>query len=155
MGNAIFTMLSNPSECKHYDRESTTRQRLVRCNCNTGLPQLLFSEATIGLCVSSHEGIQNVAEADLLEDGFSMEMESGRWSLEASGFRLSTRHVGADYANGMSLVQASDIFPDAFDVDGARGLASLLPRLRRARRPAVVRVEPAQPAAATKGGNTP
>lgn len=36
-----------------------------------------------------------------------------------------------------------------------RGLASLLPRLRRARRPAAVRVEPAQPVAATKGGNTP
>lgn len=29
------------------------------------------------------------------------------------GFGLSTRHIGADYANGLSLLQASDVFPDA------------------------------------------
>jgi hypothetical protein len=52
----------------------------------------------------------------------------GRWTLEDGGFRLSTRHVGADYANGFSLVQGSDIFPDAFEVDGRRGLASLATR---------------------------
>ncbi len=58
--------------------------------------------------------------------GFGNVLEQpGRWSLNDGGFRLSTRHVGADYANGLSLVQASDIFPDAFEVDGPRGLASL------------------------------
>ncbi|MDX9978492.1 MAG: sugar-binding protein [Lentisphaeria bacterium] len=33
--------------------------------------------------------------------------------LRGGGFTLSTRHIGADYANGLSLLQASDIYPDA------------------------------------------
>lgn len=36
----------------------------------------------------------------------------GPFELGAGGFSLSTRHVGADYDNGLSLVQACDIFPD-------------------------------------------
>lgn len=43
------------------------------------------------------------------------------FDLRAGGFTLSTRHVGADYGNGLSLVQATDIFPDALRVEpGAR-----------------------------------
>jgi hypothetical protein len=40
-----------------------------------------------------------------------------RFDLPAGGFMLSTRHVGMDFTNGLSLVQASDIFPDYFHVD--------------------------------------
>jgi hypothetical protein len=43
--------------------------------------------------------------------------DPGRFDLPAGGFTLSTRHVGMDFTNGLSLVQASDIFPDAFRVD--------------------------------------
>ncbi|MBC7287754.1 MAG: hypothetical protein H5T86_06860, partial [Armatimonadetes bacterium] len=39
----------------------------------------------------------------------------GPVTLNASGFVLSTRHAGADFAGGLSLVQASDIFPDRFE----------------------------------------
>lgn len=38
------------------------------------------------------------------------------FELRAGGFTLCTRHVGADYDNGMSLVQATDIFPDLLAV---------------------------------------
>jgi hypothetical protein len=34
------------------------------------------------------------------------------FTLTGGGFMLSTRHIGADYTNGLSLVQACDIFPD-------------------------------------------
>ncbi|HNX35550.1 MAG TPA: hypothetical protein PKM57_13035 [Kiritimatiellia bacterium] len=36
----------------------------------------------------------------------------GAFDLSGGGFTLSTRHIGADYTNGLSLVQACDIFPD-------------------------------------------
>jgi len=36
----------------------------------------------------------------------------GPFKLHSGGFELSTRHVGADYPNGLSLVQACDVFPD-------------------------------------------
>jgi hypothetical protein len=36
----------------------------------------------------------------------------GPFKLHSGGFGLSTRHVGADYPNGLSLVQACDVFPD-------------------------------------------
>ena len=49
-----------------------------------------------------------------------------KFRLFAEGFRLSTRHVGADYANGFSLVQASDIFPDALECDSERRFHSLV-----------------------------
>ncbi|HPA17406.1 MAG TPA: hypothetical protein PLU30_06635 [Verrucomicrobiae bacterium] len=46
------------------------------------------------------------------------------FSLRAGGFTLSTRHIGADYANGISLVQATDIFPDELRVEpGAKRCA--------------------------------
>ena len=35
----------------------------------------------------------------------------GPFTLAAEGFRLSTRHVAADYPNGLSLLQATDIYP--------------------------------------------
>ncbi|MCQ2394347.1 MAG: hypothetical protein MJ249_08670 [Kiritimatiellae bacterium] len=48
-----------------------------------------------------------------------------RFSLESNGFLLSTRHVGVDYANGLSVVQAVDVVPDRFICDGERNVASL------------------------------
>lgn len=45
--------------------------------------------------------------------GFGNVIENpGAFNLTSGGFNLSTRHIGADYPNGLSLVQASDIFPD-------------------------------------------
>ena len=47
--------------------------------------------------------------------------EPGAFTLHPGGFSLSTRHVGADYPNGLSLVQASDVFPDrAVHIPGQR-----------------------------------
>ncbi|MDF2441228.1 MAG: hypothetical protein JWN98_2212, partial [Abditibacteriota bacterium] len=52
--------------------------------------------------------------------GFGNVLEKpGDWTLGAGGFTLSTRHVGIDFQNGLSLVQASEIFPDAFEVKSA------------------------------------
>lgn len=48
-----------------------------------------------------------------------------RFSLHANGFGLSTRHVGADYANGLSVVQAVDVVQDSVSCDGERNLFSL------------------------------
>ena len=46
--------------------------------------------------------------------GFGNVIESpGAFKLRGGGFQLSTRHVGADYADSLSLLQASDIYPDA------------------------------------------
>jgi len=45
--------------------------------------------------------------------------DPGKFTLGAGGFNLSTRHVGMDFANGLSLVQAVDIFPDSLRVDPA------------------------------------
>lgn len=47
------------------------------------------------------------------------------FTLGAGGFTLSTRHVGADYANGLSVVQAVDVPPDSVVCDGAKNLFSL------------------------------
>ena len=44
-----------------------------------------------------------------------------KFTLHASGFGLSTRHVGADYANGLSVVQAVDVPPDYLFCDGVNG----------------------------------
>ncbi len=41
----------------------------------------------------------------------------GAMKIRAGGFDLSTRHIGADYANGMSLLQATDVFPDSLSVN--------------------------------------
>ena len=48
-----------------------------------------------------------------------------RFSVRASGFDLSTRHVGADYANGLSVVQAVDVVPDSAECDGGRNVFSI------------------------------
>ena len=50
----------------------------------------------------------------------------GAFDLPAGGFWLSTRHIGMDFQNGLSLVQASDIFPDRFHVDPERRTYSLV-----------------------------
>jgi len=52
--------------------------------------------------------------------------DPGRFDLQAGGFTLSTRHAGMDFQNGLSLVQASDIFPDRFHVDPERRIYSLV-----------------------------
>ena len=45
--------------------------------------------------------------------GFGNVIEKpGAFDLHGGGFILSTRHIGADYTNGLSLVQACDVFPD-------------------------------------------
>lgn len=50
--------------------------------------------------------------------GFGNVLENpGRLDISAGGFNLSTRHAGADFENGLSLVQATDIYPDTFSVD--------------------------------------
>jgi hypothetical protein len=52
--------------------------------------------------------------------------DPGKFELHAGGFTLSTRHVGADFAGGLSLVQAVDIFPDALRVDPETRQCSLV-----------------------------
>lgn len=51
--------------------------------------------------------------------------DPGRFTLNQGGFGLSTRHVGMDFANGLSLLQASDVFPYRFEVDPEHRLYSL------------------------------
>jgi len=46
--------------------------------------------------------------------------------MDASGFNLSTRHAGADYEGGLSVVQALDVPPVAFVVDSKRRISSLV-----------------------------
>ena len=38
--------------------------------------------------------------------------EPGAFTLPYGGVQLGTRHIGADYADGLSLVQATDLLPD-------------------------------------------
>lgn len=47
------------------------------------------------------------------------------FTLNQGGFTLSTRHIGVDFANGLSLVQASDVFPYRFVVNPDERLYSL------------------------------
>ena len=47
------------------------------------------------------------------------------FTMSASGFALSTRHVGADYENGLSVVQAVDVPQDSLVCDSARNLFAL------------------------------
>jgi hypothetical protein len=51
--------------------------------------------------------------------------EPGKLRLGYDGFTLSTSFAGFDFANGISLVQATDIPPDAVRVDPERGIATL------------------------------
>ena len=58
--------------------------------------------------------------------GFGNVIEGPRaFTFVAHGSRLSTRHVGADYANGLSVVQAVDVVQDSVVCDGERNLFSL------------------------------
>lgn len=59
--------------------------------------------------------------------GFGNVIEDpGAFELRAGGFTLSTRHTGMDFANGLSLVQASSLFPDLLRVDPERSLYALV-----------------------------
>ena len=53
-------------------------------------------------------------------------VEPKRLDLRADGVSLATRHVGADYPCGLSVVQASEVFPDYFVVRGASRKCYLL-----------------------------
>ncbi|MBM3333372.1 hypothetical protein FJY63_01805, partial [Candidatus Sumerlaeota bacterium] len=67
-----------------------------------------------------------VGQAKRVYAGFGNVIEEPkRFDLSANGFRLSTRHVGVDYGNGLSLVQASDVFPDRFHIDPEQHTYSL------------------------------
>jgi len=46
--------------------------------------------------------------------------------MQASGHSLSTRHVGFDYPNGLSLVQATDVPHDRLEVDASNRVARLV-----------------------------
>ena len=51
--------------------------------------------------------------------------DPGKFTVRAAGHALSTRHVGVDYANGLSVVQAVDVVPDSLVCDGKRNYCSL------------------------------
>jgi len=58
--------------------------------------------------------------------GFGNVIENpGAFDLSGGGFSLSTRHIGADYTNGFSLVQACDVFPDRLTHAPAAGRFAL------------------------------
>lgn len=59
--------------------------------------------------------------------GFGNVMEDlqAPFTLNAGGFSLSTRHVGADYRSGLSMALASDYFPDRMRVVPADKLFTL------------------------------
>ena len=48
-----------------------------------------------------------------------------KFELASNGFDLSTRHVGAEYANGLSVVQAVDVVPDRLFCDGDHNLFAI------------------------------
>ena len=48
-----------------------------------------------------------------------------RFTLVVSGFHLSTRHIGVDYANGLSVVQAADTIPRNVACDSGRNICSM------------------------------
>lgn len=76
-----------------------------------------FTKLAIGPCSCSvrraYAGFGNVIE------------DPKRFRLAAGGFGLSTRHVGADYRNGLSLLQATDVVPDALVCDATNGVFAL------------------------------
>ena len=58
--------------------------------------------------------------------GFGNVVEGPKvFTLHANGFDLSTRHVGADYANGLSVVQAVDVVQDSVVCNGEKNVFSL------------------------------
>ena len=76
-----------------------------------------YTRLALGSCsypaMRAYAGFGNVVE------------DPEKFRLDGEGFKLSTRHVGADYANGISLVQATDVFPLALACDSAKKLYSL------------------------------
>jgi hypothetical protein len=59
--------------------------------------------------------------------GFGNVMEpKGPVTVWASGFQLSSRHAGADFVGGLSLLQASDVYPDRFEWEPAEQRCSLV-----------------------------
>ena len=77
-----------------------------------------FTKLSVGPCDTALErvyaGMGNVIERP---DGFTM---------RPHGQYCSTRHVGADYATGFSLVQASDVFPDELACHTTNGTFTLV-----------------------------
>lgn len=75
--------------------------------CNRGLPR--YTRLGIGPGSEpvwrSYAGLGNVVQ------------NPESFTLNGGGFTLSTRHVGADYPSGISLLQASDIYPDRLNYD--------------------------------------
>ncbi len=58
--------------------------------------------------------------------GFGNVIENPKsFTMGAGGFAFSTRHAGADYANGLSVVQAVDVPPDRLVCDGASNRFSI------------------------------
>ncbi|MBO7655154.1 MAG: hypothetical protein J6U40_09560, partial [Kiritimatiellae bacterium] len=58
--------------------------------------------------------------------GFGNVIENPKnFSLGGGGFGLSTRHIGGDYTNGLSLVQATDLFPDRLECAAAQNSFAL------------------------------
>ena len=51
--------------------------------------------------------------------------QPGEFTLNYHGVRLSTRHIGADYTGGMSLVQATDLLPDRLVCTPSQNLFTL------------------------------
>ena len=51
--------------------------------------------------------------------------EPGSFLLPYNGVQLSTRHIGADYENGLSLVQATDLLPDRLVCAPSKNLFAL------------------------------
>lgn len=51
--------------------------------------------------------------------------QPGEFTLNYHGVRLSTRHIGADYAGGLSLVQATDLIPDRLVCTPSQNLFTL------------------------------
>jgi hypothetical protein len=51
--------------------------------------------------------------------------EPGAFTLAYNGVLLGTRHIGADYAGGLSLVQATDLLPDRLVCAPAQNLFAL------------------------------
>jgi len=51
--------------------------------------------------------------------------DPGRLTLPYNGFSLSTSYAGFDFANGISLVQATDIPPDSVKISPENGTATL------------------------------
>jgi hypothetical protein len=83
-----------------------------------------FTKISLGPAIAEGEG--KAPAIQRVYAGFGNVIEKPKqFSLGSNGFQISTRHIGIDYDNGMSLLQASDVFPDRFVVDGNMGLASL------------------------------